>query len=36
MPLQNHEVKGMEQLKQIADILYGDSEEGKKPPIALN
>ena len=36
IPLQNHEVKGMEQLKQIADILYGDPEEGKKPPIALN
>jgi arsenite-transporting ATPase len=33
IPLLNHEVKGMDELKQIGDILYGN-EEGKAP-IAL-
>jgi arsenite-transporting ATPase len=34
IPLLNHEVKGMDELKQIGEILYGDSEENKAP-IAL-
>lgn len=34
IPLQSHEVKGMDQLSEIADILYG-KEKGKEP-IALN
>ena len=33
IPLLNHEVKGMDELKQIGDILYGDEED--KAPIAL-
>ncbi|KAF5083388.1 ArsA family ATPase [Methanobacterium aggregans] len=35
IPLMSHEVKGMDQLKQIGDILYGEEGEGKGP-IALN
>ncbi len=34
IPLMNHEVKGMDELKKIGKILYGDSEEDKAP-IAL-
>ena len=33
IPLLNHEVKGMDELKQIGEILYGTDE--KKAPIAL-
>ena len=33
IPLLNHEVKGMEELKQIGEILYGPEED--KAPIAL-
>lgn len=33
IPLLNHEVKGMDELKQIGEILYGPEEE--KAPIAL-
>lgn len=34
IPLLNHEVKGMEELKKIGEILYGDSDEDEAP-IAL-
>jgi arsenite-transporting ATPase len=34
IPLMNHEVKGMDELKEIGEILYGDSKEDKAP-IAL-
>lgn len=34
IPLLNHEVKGIDELKQIGEILYGDSAE-EKAPIAL-
>ena len=34
IPLLNHEVKGMDELKQIGEILYGESDEDKTP-IAL-
>lgn len=34
IPLLNHEVKGMEELKKIGEILYGDSDEDDAP-IAL-
>jgi arsenite-transporting ATPase len=34
IPLMNHEVKGMEELKKIGEILYGDSDEDDAP-IAL-
>ncbi len=34
IPLMNHEVKGMDELKKIGEILYGDSQD-KKAPIAL-
>jgi arsenite-transporting ATPase len=33
IPLLNHEVKGMDELKQIGDILYGPDDD--KAPIAL-
>jgi arsenite/tail-anchored protein-transporting ATPase len=33
IPLLNHEVKGMDELKQIGDILYGSDDD--KAPIAL-
>ena len=34
IPLLNHEVKGMDELKKIGEILYGDSDEDDAP-IAL-
>ncbi|MGA2675907.1 MAG: TRC40/GET3/ArsA family transport-energizing ATPase [Methanobacterium sp.] len=34
IPLMNHEVKGLDELKEIGEILYGDSKEDKAP-IAL-
>jgi arsenite-transporting ATPase len=34
IPLLNHEVKGMDELKKIGEILYGESNEDKAP-IAL-
>lgn len=34
IPLLNHEVKGMDELKKIGEILYGDSDEDEAP-IAL-
>jgi arsenite-transporting ATPase len=36
IPLMSHEVKGMEQLKEIGNILYGEDAEEGKGPIALN
>lgn len=33
IPLMNHEVKGMDELKEIGEILYGSDED--KAPIAL-
>jgi hypothetical protein len=32
----SHEVKGMDQLKEIGNILYGEDAEEGKGPIALN
>ncbi|SCG84667.1 ArsA family ATPase [Methanobacterium congolense] len=36
IPLMSHEVKGMDQLKEIGNILYGEDAEEGKGPIALN
>lgn len=36
IPLMSHEVKGMNQLKEIGSILYGEDAEEGKGPIALN
>jgi len=36
IPLMSHEVKGMDQLKEIGNILYGEDAEEGNGPIALN
>lgn len=36
IPLMSHEVKGMNQLKEIGNILYGEDAEEGEGPIALN
>jgi arsenite-transporting ATPase len=36
IPLMSHEVKGMDQLKEIGNILYGEDADEGKGPIALN
>ncbi len=35
IPLMNHEVKGLDELKEIGEILYGESKKEDKAPIAL-